>query len=275
MRVAAGTASGNARIVVVLVEPKEDGNVGAAARAVKNAGLGGLRLVRPPRLGVQARRMAWRSLDVLERAKRFASLPDALRDCVRAVGFTARPQRTVTGIQTLPAFARYILGHAARGRVALVFGPASRGLSREDLGCCQDAVRIPTSPGPPSLNLAQAVMVVGYELLVARLGLRPAPARGARPTGGPGPRHPASVEDILAVEAAWAGGLKALGYGEIRRGALADRILRRWRSIFDRAALTREDVWMLRGVARQMLWLARRATGAPPDRGMDKEVERC
>ncbi len=130
-RQAAGTASGNAPIVVVLVEPKEDGNVGAAARAVKNAGLGGLRLVRPPRLGVQARRMAWRSLDVLARAKRVASLPDALRDCVRAVGFTARPQRTVTGIQTLPAFAHRIFDHAARGRVGLVFGPDSRGLSRE------------------------------------------------------------------------------------------------------------------------------------------------
>ena len=274
-RQALTTGAGNSHIVVVLVEPKEGGNVGAVARAIKNTGLGGLRLVRAPRLGVPARRMAWRSLDVLRRAKRFASLPDAVRDCVRAVGFTARPQRTVTGIQALPAIAHGILGHAARGRVALVFGPESRGLSRAELGCCQDVMRIPVSPRQPSLNLAQAVMVVGYELLVARLGLRPAPAGGARPTGGPGPKHPASVEDILAVEAAWAEGLKALGYGELRRGALADRILRRWRSIFDRAALTREDVWMLRGVAKQMLWLARRAAGAPQGHGMDREVERC
>ncbi len=250
------------RIVAVLVEPNEDGNVGAAARAIKNTGLGGLRLVRPPHLGAQARRMAWRSLDVLRRAKRFASLPDAVGDCVRAIGFTARPQRTVSGIQSLPAIAPGILDHAGRGRVALVFGPEHRGLSRDELGCCQDVVRIPVSPRQPSLNLAQAVMVVGYELLVARLGLRPAPAAAGWPAGGPGPRHAASVEDSLAVEAAWADGLKALGYGELRRGALADRILRRWRSIFDRAGLTREDIWMLRGVARQMLWLARRAGAA-------------
>ncbi len=265
----------NSRILAVLVEPKEDGNVGAAARAVKNTGLGGLRLVNPPPLGVQARRMAWRSLDVLSRAKRYAALPHALGDCVRAIGFTARPQRTVTGIQSLPAVAPAILAHAERGRIALVFGPEHRGLSREELGCCQEVVRIPASPRQPSLNLAQAVLVVGYELLVAHLEMRPAAAEGRRGAGGPGPKHPAPVEDILAVEAAWADGLKALGYGELRRGALADRILRRWRSIFDRAGLTREDVWMLRGVAKQMLWLARRAGGAPPDRGMDREVERC
>ena len=258
------------RIVAVLVEPKEDGNIGAAARAVKNTGLGGLRLVRPPQLGAQAERMAWRSLDVLRRARTFASLPDALADCVRAIGFTARPQRTVTGIRSLPAIAPAILNHAARGRVALVFGPEHRGLSREELGCCQDVVRIPASPRQPSLNLAQAVLVVGYELLIARLGLRPTLGKGpgerrtAATRGGPGradgagPKHPASLEDILAVEAAWAEGLKALGYGELRRGALADRILRRWRSIFDRAVLTREDVWMLRGVSKQMHWLARR-----------------
>ena len=265
----------NSRIVAVLVEPREDGNVGAAARAVKNTGLGGLRLVRPARLGLQARRMAWRSLDVLKRAKLFAALPEALGDCVRAIGFTARPQRTVTGIQLLPGIAPRILDHAARGRVALVFGPEHRGLSRDELGCCQDVVRIPASPRQPSFNLAQAVMVAGYELLVAQLGLRTASAERGRRAGGPGPRHPASVEDILAVEAAWAHGLKALGYGELRRGALADRILRRWRSIFDRAALTREDVWMLRGVAKQMLWLSRRAGAAPERQGAGPGGERC
>jgi TrmH family RNA methyltransferase len=262
------------RIVVVLVEPKEDGNVGAAARAIKNTGLGGLRMVRAPQIGVQARRMAWRSLDVLARARAFASLPEALADCVRAVGFTARPQRVVSGIRALPTAAPTILGHAAQGRVALVFGPEDRGLSREELGRCQDVVRIPSSPKQPSLNLAQAVLLVGYELLVAGRTLRPAPTKGppggragARPRDGPagsdGPRRPASVQELLTVEAAWAEGLKAMGYGELRRGALADRILRRWRSIFDRAVLTREDVWMLRGVARQMLWLARRAASPP------------
>ena len=253
------------RIVAVLVEPKEAGNVGAAARAVKNTGLGGLRLVRPPQLGFQARLMAWRSLDVLDRAKAFDSLREALADCRRAVGFTARPQRSITGIRSLPAVAPAILEHATRGRTALVFGPEHRGLSRAELGCCQDVVRIPTSPRQPSLNLAQAVLVVGYELLVARQGQRAPPAGGGgTKAGGAGPRHPASVEDILAVEAVWAEGLKALGYGELRRGALADRILRRWRSIFDRAVLNREDVWMLLGVARQMLWLARRARAGGP-----------
>jgi tRNA/rRNA methyltransferase len=275
------------RIVVVLVEPKEDGNIGAAARALKNTGLGGLRLVRPPQLGVQARRMAWRSLDVLRRARSFPSLPAALADCVRAIGFTARPQRTITGIRPLPALAPVILKHAERGRVALVFGPENRGLSRDELGCCQDVVRIPASPRQPSFNLAQAVLLVGYELLVAGHGLRVGRAVGAgsgeetRDRGGLAPaqngppKRPASVEDILAVEAAWADGLKALGYGELRRGALADRILRRWRSIFDRAALTREDVWMLRGVAKQMLWLARRAGAAAPDSRAPAMEDRC
>lgn len=265
-------SSAGARFVVVLVEPKEEGNVGAVARAVKNTGLGELRLVRPPDLGAQARRMAWRALDVLARSRAFGSLPEALADCVRAVGFTARPQRMVTGIRTLPGVAPAFLEHAARGRVALVFGPEHRGLSRDELGCCQEAVRIPASPRQPSLNLAQAVMVVGYELLVARLGLRSHPAGGTSPPrreGGAGrkraaARRPASVEELLAVEAAWADGLMALGYGERRRGALADRILRRWRAIFDRAALTREDVWMLLGVTKQMRWLARQVGRVPP-----------
>ncbi len=275
------------RIVVVLVEPKEDGNIGAAARAVKNTGLGGLRLVRPPQIGVQARRMAWRSLDVLRRARSFPSLPAAVTDCVRAIGFTARPQRTVAGIRPLPAIAPAILRHAARGRVAVVFGPENRGLSRDELGCCQDVVRIPASPRQPSFNLAQAVLLVGYELLVVGQRLRASPGgtagsgAGAGGRGGEGlaqaggPKQPASVEDILGVEAAWADGLKALGYGELRRGALADRILRRWRSIFDRAVLTREDVWMLRGVAKQMLWLARRAGAPAPEFRAPAKEERC
>jgi TrmH family RNA methyltransferase len=248
-------------IFAVLVAPREAGNVGAAARAVKNIGLAGLRLVDPCPLGLEARKMAWRSLDVLARAATFPTLADALADCVRAVGFTARPQRTVNRILTLPEAAPAILEHATRGPVGLVFGPENFGLARAHLRHCQDIVRIPMQGTQPSLNLAQAVLLAGYEVLLARL---PSGGRPAAPTRTPPlPGKPATVPDILAIERALLGAIEALGYGEVGRSAVATRTLDCLRALLDRAGLTVQDANMFRGLAARI----RQVTGGSPGEG--------
>lgn len=237
-------------ILVVLVAPREEGNVGATARAVKNTGLASLRLVDPCPLGLEARKMAWRSLDILTKAATYPTLADALADCVRAVGFTARPQRTVNRILTLPEAGPAILEHATRGPVGLVFGPENFGLSRTHLRHCQDIVRIPMRSKQPSLNLAQAVLLAGYEILLARFA---GAGRSAAPTRIPPlPGKAATVPDILAVERALTEAIQDLGYGEVGRSGVATRTLRRWRALLDRAGLSVEDAQMFRGLAARI-----------------------
>ncbi len=237
-------------ILVVLVAPREEGNVGAAARAVKNTGFAGLRLVDPCPLGVEARKMAWRSLDVLAKAATFPTLADALADCVRAIGFTARPQRTVNRILTLPEAAPAILEQAARGPVGLVFGPENFGLSRVHLRHCHDVVRIPMRSKQPSLNLAQAVLLAGYEILLARMA---GAGRSAVPSRIPPlPGKPATVPDVLAVERTLIEAIQHLGYGKVGQSAVATRTLHRWRALLDRAGLSVEDVQMFRGLATRI-----------------------
>src|SRR5580765_5236929 len=122
------------RVDVVLVRPARAANVAAACRALKNMGLGSLALVGAP-AGLdqpEARALAYGAWDVLD-----AAVPAAL---------------------------------LRGGRLALVFGPEASGLTDEELAQCHLRVHIPTDPAHPSLNLAQAVLVVAYELRLAAVG---------------------------------------------------------------------------------------------------------
>lgn len=156
------------RIRVILVEPRGPLNVGAAARAMKNFGLGRLVLVGDhvdPR-GAEARRMAVRSDEILEAAEVLPTLDDALAEVTLAVGTTARMRhrRHARGAREA---APEILRAAGRGDVALVFGREDHGLSKEELARCHRVIAIPTSPERMSLNLSQAVMLTAYELFTA------------------------------------------------------------------------------------------------------------
>ena len=166
-------------IAIVLVEPRGPLNVGSVARAMKNFGLSDLRLVGEldPRED-ECRLMASGSQDVLDRAGVFTTLADALADRDFVVGTTARPRHrrpTATPKET----ADEILDGAERGGVAILFGREDFGLSKEELILCHRVISIPTSSDRASLNLAQAVMIVAYELF-GRAPVRPVTAHRAR-----------------------------------------------------------------------------------------------
>jgi tRNA/rRNA methyltransferase len=154
-----------ANIAIVLVQPNISENIGAAARAICNMGLRRLIVVDPPRCDLtRVCKMATQAaLDVVEEMEVFTGLDEALRDFGYVVGTTARlgGQRQV--IRDPARLAEMLVPISAENQVAVLFGPEDRGLTNEDLRFCHLVATIPTADFS-SLNLAQAVMVVCYEL---------------------------------------------------------------------------------------------------------------
>ncbi len=155
---------------VVLVETSHPGNIGAAARAVKTMGVGGLWLVAPRNFpSREADAMASGARDMLARARVVGKLDEAVSDCQWVVGTSARRR----WFNDLPLTPREFAGKAATmragQRVALVFGRERTGLTNEEVDLCHGLVEIPANPEYNSLNLASAVQVLCYELRVAAL----------------------------------------------------------------------------------------------------------
>jgi TrmH family RNA methyltransferase len=141
------------------------GNIGSAARAMKTMGLADLRLIAPEKYPApEAQWMATHAQDVLQNSKLHARLADALADCVAAFALSARPREWST--QVLDVRAAAAQAAALAGPVAFVFGNEEAGLTNDEMLACQYLVHIPTVAEFSSLNLAQAVQVVCYELFM-------------------------------------------------------------------------------------------------------------
>jgi tRNA/rRNA methyltransferase len=157
------------RIRVVLVEPKNEGNVGAVARAMKNFGVADLVLLAPCRLGAEARQRAMRGTDILEGARTVADLEIALKGTdliIGTSGIDAESEKRFARISMTPRdFAKRVA--KMDGRVAILFGREDFGLLDGELRQCDLFVTIPASPDYPILNLSHAVTIVLYELLAA------------------------------------------------------------------------------------------------------------
>src|SRR5918992_331207 len=155
------------RIRIVLCRPSHPGNIGAAARAMKAMGLSDLRLVAPEKYPApEAQWMATNAVDVLGNAKLHSTLEEAIKDCVAAFALSARGREwspQVLDVRTGAARA-----HEIDGPLAFVFGNETAGLTNEEMFACQFLVHIPANPQFSSLNLAQAVQVVAYELFMTR-----------------------------------------------------------------------------------------------------------
>jgi len=157
-----------AAVRVVLVEPQHPGNIGAAARAMKNMGLDDLALVAPRRYPhADATAMAAGADDLLSRARVHATLDSALADCTRVIGTTARSRYLSQPQYTPREWVSRLAAQPPTGRIALLFGRERTGLTNAELDQCQELVSIPINPDYPSLNLAQAVQVLSYELRLA------------------------------------------------------------------------------------------------------------
>jgi tRNA/rRNA methyltransferase len=230
-----------ASIRIILCRPSHPGNIGATARAMKAMGLSDLRLVAPLRYPApEAQAMATSAADVLETARVHSTLAEALEDCGDAYALSARPRDWSPPVLSAREAAGAALARCAQGPVAFVFGNETAGLTNDEIFACQSLVHIPTGPEFASLNLAQAVQIVAYELWLASSTV---------PAGTQGESMLATVADLEGLHA------------HVERAALesgfldpaAPRKLReRFRRLFTRLKLEREEVNMVRGLLRAL-----------------------
>jgi tRNA/rRNA methyltransferase len=224
-------------LAVVLSHPSHPGNIGAAARALKTMGIEDLALVSPRHFpDPDATAMAAGAADVLSRAHVFGTLEGALADCALAVGFSARERELSHAPSSLREAAPQLLQASAEGKVALVFGNETSGLSNEELARCQRFVVIPSNPAYGSLNLAAAVQVACYELAVA-----------AQAFAAPAPRErgAASVGDVEGLFTHLESAAVSSGFLD---PAEPGRFMERMRRMFARIRLERQEVKLLRGL---------------------------
>jgi tRNA/rRNA methyltransferase len=236
---------------VILVRPQMGENIGAAARAMLNFGLTAMRVV-APRDGwpnPKAVAMASGAARLLDRAGRFDSLPEALRDCHYVFATTARPRELTKPVLTPEAAMAEARALAAAGKqVGLIFGPERTGLENEDLARADAIITVPVNPEFPSLNLAQCVLLLAYEWRRQEL----APAAQPAPDYATGLEVEKFGDHIEAV-------LDEAGF--FFPPAKAPSMKLNVRNMWGRLPLTRADVQTLHGMLRQ---IARRSRGEAP-----------
>ena len=223
---------------IILVGTTHPGNIGAAARAMKNMGLKDLVLVEPrffPHDEATAR--ASGAADVLEATRVVATLDEALADCTYIAGASARSRTIGWPCMTPRECAARLVEEGAHGIGAAVFGPEKSGLTNEHLDRCHTLLTIPTEPGFSSLNLAMAVQILTYELRIAALAeSEPPPEPDVPPATGEEYEHfYVHLEDVLT------------------RSRFLDPenprlLMRRLRRLFARAELDQNEVNILRGI---------------------------
>ncbi|NPT45322.1 TrmJ/YjtD family RNA methyltransferase [Paraburkholderia sp. 1N] len=243
----------------VLVEPSHPGNVGAAARALKTMGFSRLVLVSPRVPHVQsdpeAIAMASGADDVLASAHVVSTLADALSGVHWSIALTARLREYGPPQWTPRAAAGAAREQAVRGEIALVFGNERTGLSNEDVERCSALAHIPANPAYSSLNLAQAVQVLAYELRTAYLSdgeatpAMPAAAQVSAGQGEPVGARAASDE----IESMYTHLESALVALEFLDPANPKKLMSRLRRLFARSGLEREEVNIVRGIAKHIL----------------------
>ena len=232
---------------IVLVSPKGPDNIGSVARAMKNFGLSDLRIVAPRCQLIDAQKMAVHAFELIEQASLYNTLLEAVGEIEFVVGTTARERKDYTQIMTpreiAPRFTHPVSS-------AVVFGREEHGLFNDELDLCHALISIPTEGEYPVLNLAQAVQVIVYELLLARQNTIPETLHQREQLA---PRH--SLEGMYAHLLEF---MLDVGYTNNDR---KDHAMRRFRSIFNRSELNNHDVAFIRGLLSQGLWASRKNRG--------------
>ncbi len=229
------------RIDIILCRPRYGGNIGAAARAIKNMGLAGLRIVAPEKETLpEARMLAAGALDVLESARSFDTLGEALEGEDIIFGASRRVRSARARIMTPREAVTHVLENLGNGRAAIVFGPEDSGLAASELSLCHGVVSIPTDERCPSLNLAQAVMVLAYDLRMAMAELP-----SVRSFGGPTEEE----KDQMLVQI-----VSVLDRSGFFIRNPKEKVILHMREIFSRGVRTSQDARIIRGIFRRIGW---------------------
>jgi TrmH family RNA methyltransferase len=237
---------------LILVEPSLPGNLGAAMRVAANFGVRQIELVRPSIGPEDPEVRRWACGAELRVAIRssdsFGDATAPYRTVAASASGRGRPNQPLL----TPREAAAELAGRGLDECALVFGNETRGLSREHLDRCDMVIRIPTVVEFPVLNVTQAVAI-----LLAYLSMEAQPPESLAPP-------PAPQREIDGLMEHLRESLLAVGFLD---PASPQRILRKLRRLFGRAAITANEVDILRGICRQMLWAARTGPLADKDRG--------
>lgn len=227
-------------IRIVMVETSHPGNIGAAARAMKNMCLDRLYLVKPRRFpDEEATARASRADDILEGATVCETLQEALAGCSMVFGASARSLRSLPWPQLdARATAELVAQQEPATEVALVFGREHSGLTNEELGLCNYLLHIPTNTDFSSLNVAAAIQVVSYELMMARSVEWQAPASNKED-------ELASAEDVEGLIGHLERTMIDVGFLDPDNPR---QLMRRMRRLFNRARVEKTEVNILRGV---------------------------
>lgn len=242
------------RVHIVLVEPKNAGNIGSVVRAMKNMGLSRLRLVNPVpfRDEAEQRKMGYRSQEIIAAAREFASLSDALQGMSQVFLATAKAGKWKRDFLSPAQAAAQVAAAAGGEQIALVFGREDKGITTDESQLANFFIRIPMAGTYPSLNLSQAVMVVVYEVFKAAS------------EGGRGPELPRMAEKRAferITDNIWEL-MKSLEVREPENG-LFHRSLKR---ALSRTRWTNADVAVFDRFCKQVRWYAETRCRPAPDK---------
>jgi len=249
--------------VVVLVRPKGAGNVGSIARTMGHFGLDRLRLVSPlcDAKSLEARSMAMGAQPLLAVAGHYATLRDATSDCGWIVATSRRLGRKRRPTLDARKDAGALLRRAEKTRVAIVFGQEDKGLFTEEMDLSQELLLIPALPGGESYNLSQAVLLVLWELFMAKQERTPARPAGTIPKRTE-IKEPASREEVEGLVDHLVATFEEIGFVPHHNPT---RVARTFRSLLDRTRPDTREVRIMRGVLSQLSWkVLRGREGEPP-----------
>ncbi len=226
-------------IFFILVEPKEPGNIGASARAIKNMGFKNLELINPvPFISSEAKMLACNAFDLLEKATIWSQLKDALKDKNLVVGTTRRLGKRRGLILPLNEAVGRIVAASQENKVAILFGREDKGLNNMEVEECGFLITIPSDPLSPSLNLAQSVLLVAYEL-------------GKKTYSIPYPPL-VRYEDLENLYLHINSVLKLLEYIPRGNRDMEKRIMRNLKHLIGRGGLTQWEMRMIHGICSQI-----------------------
>jgi tRNA/rRNA methyltransferase len=228
-------------IAIVLNRPKHPENIGSAARAMKNMGLESLFVVDPERYHKETilRLATHAAADVVDKISIEQDLKSALSEYHYVVGTTARLGSQRQAILQPSEVAEKLVSISSENRIAIVFGPEDRGLTNEELRLCHILVNIPTADFS-SINLAQAVMIICYELFKA-----------CRPEDSPFVPRLASRHELDGMYDQLKDILVRINYIQPDN---PDYWMNKMRLFFSRLPLRAREVSIIRGICRQILW---------------------
>ena len=250
-----GVLNQNWPIRWVMMRTSHPGNVGSAARAIKTMGFSALHLVNPAyeymARKAEAISLSSGAFDVLEAAQNHETMLEALGESQLVFGLTARDREFgPPAISLHEAVSMASSAVVANKPVSFVFGTERTGLDNEDLKHCTHRVWIDANPSYPSLNLAQAMMIVAYSMrqgLMKELAIDSIPPESVASNSVPELADPSAIAAMLEH---WQEGLEAIGYLNPEN---PKKLMPRLQSLFARAALQKEEIDLLRGIAKQML----------------------